>query len=275
MKKPVHNGHHKYERVSAPSGYEIYKCMMPGCSHYLPFLALAIGRLSHCWSCDGEVELTQEMVNKWKTVKPRCEKCKKERKLAIQALKDVPMIEEGQFFNQTKKEKQNDQRKLRKRIKTNQGDRLVAVLNVVQRFFPKVEQVIDANYRALIDVTQKDASSKAIKDHTGCAMAIACKRKFHLDGVIISRSVAYLIKGTRARRFKVPESISREVVSFDRGSGFTPGKYELAAVPNSMKQGYREGKPERPAKRDGKPSRPRHLTTNVRSVLGGQRPEDE
>ncbi len=91
-----------------------------------------------------------------------------------------------------------------------------------------------------IEVTPRDASSKAVRDHNGCAMAVACKRALKLDGVIISRSIAYLIKGDHATRFKLPESISREVVSFDRGAGFAVGKYELERVPKTSRLGYRE-----------------------------------
>ena len=148
-------------------------------------------------------------------------------------------------------------------------------MNIVRKFFPKVKTVVDANRNALIEVTQKDASSKAVRDHNGCAMAVACKRKFHLDGVIISRSTAYLIKGVQARRFKLPESVSREVVSFDRGGEFAIGRYELSAVPESSRLGARTGRPKDKANRDGKPKRFRHLTTHVRSVLGGKRPDDE
>lgn len=150
----------------------------------------------------------------------------------------------------------------------------MSALKVVQKFFPKVQSIVDANRNALIEVTAKDASSRAVKDHSGCAMAVACKRKFHLDGVIISRSVAYLVKGKQARRFKLPESVSREVVSFDRGSGFAPGKYELAKVPPCAILGARpENRPR--SDRNTQPKRKRHITTNVRSVLGGKKPDDE
>ncbi len=152
----------------------------------------------------------------------------------------------------------------------------MAVLNVVRRFFPQVTSVVDATHNAAIEVTAKDASSKAVKDHNGCAMAVACKRKFHLDGVIISRSVAYLVKGKQARRFKLPESVSREVVSFDRGASFAPVKYTLSAVPDSGKMNARTGRVD---KRTGTgpsvPKRFRHLTAHVRSVLGGVKPEDD
>lgn len=155
------------------------------------------------------------------------------------------------------------------RVKTS------GALNVVRKFFPQVTTVVDANRNASIEVTSKDAASKAVRDHNGCAMAVACKRKFHLDGVIISRSVAYLVKGTQARRFKLPESVSREVISFDRGAQFAIGKYELAAVPPASRLGVRLGRPSNSKEGKGQIKKNRHFTTNVRSVLGGQRPEDE
>ncbi len=151
----------------------------------------------------------------------------------------------------------------------------LGALNIVKKFFPSVEVVVDAHRNAAIEVTAKDSSSRAVRDHKACAMAVACKRKFHLDGVIISRSVAYLIKGKRARRFMLPDSISREVVSFDRGGGFAPGKYELSSVPPRNQMGARPKRVEENVKRDGKPKRFKHLTTNVRSVLGGVKPEGE
>ena len=91
----------------------------------------------------------------------------------------------------------------------------MAAINIVKKFFPNVTRVVDASRNASIEVTTKDSQSKAVKDHNDCAMAVACKRKFHLDGVIISRTTAYLVKGTQARRFKLPSSVSREIVSFD------------------------------------------------------------
>lgn len=150
----------------------------------------------------------------------------------------------------------------------------MSAINVVRKFFPKVNIVVDSSRNAMIEVTKADAGSRAVKDHSACAMAVACKRKFHLDGVIISRTIAYLIKGKQARRFHLPESVSREVVSFDRGSGFSPGKYELSRIPPMSRLGVHAAG----VVSGNKSSAPRakaHFTTNVRSVLGGKRPDDE
>lgn len=143
-------------------------------------------------------------------------------------------------------------------------------LLVVQKFFPKVEIVVDAVCPALIEVTAKDANSKAVMDHVACAMAVACKRKFHLDGVLIARSIAYLVKGKRARRFFVPPSVSREVTSFDRGAAFMPGKYMLSAICKTARLGADRGrnKPTGPHSN----SKPifRHVTSKIRTTLSGE-----
>jgi hypothetical protein len=95
-----------------------------------------------------------------------------------------------------------------------------------------------------------------------------------LDGVIISRSTAYLVKGKKARRFRMTPAAAREVVSFDRGAGFAPGVYILGAVTKSARMGRQQGSSTRTTG-NGKPKQFRHLTVNVRTVLGGAKPEDE
>ena len=150
----------------------------------------------------------------------------------------------------------------------------MTTLKTVQKFFPNVTSIIDASRIAMVEVTERDSSSKAVKQHTACAMAVACKRKFNLDGVIISRSLAYLIKGKQARRFLLPESVKREIISFDRGSTFEPGLYELAVVSESLRMDAKKRPTNRDrGKRGTKPKRFRHLTKNVRQVLGGQKPD--
>src|SRR6266404_4466801 len=103
-------------------------------------------------------------------------------------------------------------------------------LELVRKFFPEVTRVEDSGRNSIIEVTKKDETIAKKKSHKTCAMAVACKRKFDLDGVIISVNRAYLIKDKVARRYMLPESVSREVVSFDRDAGFEPGEYELQKV---------------------------------------------
>ena len=149
-------------------------------------------------------------------------------------------------------------------------------LRIVQRFFPSVATVNDGTKKTVIEVTTKDAASKAVRDYGHCVMAVACKRQLKLDGVIISRAIAYMIKGTQATRYTLPPSVSREIVSFDRGATFEPGTYELAAICKSKRLGSQRGRHLDPGReRTGKNVRSRHVTTNIRQVLGGQKPADE
>jgi len=144
---------------------------------------------------------------------------------------------------------------------------MATALQVVRKFFPNVKSVKDATSNARIEVTKADEANSKKKSHKTCAMAVACKRKFHLDGVIISANMGYLIKGTQARRFELPPSVRSEVVSFDRGGGFEPGEYELS------KPSHKIGTP-RPHGNSDKRTRPerkfRHKTGGIRISLGSK-----
>jgi hypothetical protein len=141
-------------------------------------------------------------------------------------------------------------------------------LSVVQRYFPKVKEVADADKRIEIEVTAHDSKSAAVRNHESCAMAVACKRKTHADGVIVSLQTAYVIKGEVAYRYHVPDSVQREIVSFDREAGFAPGQYELAPFSPSHRLG--EEKPKGPHKTTGKAPRFHHHTSGIRTVLGSK-----
>jgi putative transposase len=112
-------------------------------------------------------------------------------------------------------------------VLNSKGEKMPSALSIVQRFFPEVSSVVDARADQEIEVTKRDTSLATVKNHKQCAMAVACKRKFELDGVVISIHTAYLVKGRQATRYLLPESVSREVVSFDRNGGFSAGEYTL------------------------------------------------
>src|SRR5437868_1936070 len=93
-------------------------------------------------------------------------------------------------------------------------------LQIVQKYFPSVETVTDADDDLTLEVAPDDSKEGAIKDHAHCAFARACQRKFKARGVLISVNTAYIIMKGGAVRYKLPESVSREIVSFDRKGGF-------------------------------------------------------
>ena len=78
-----------------------------------------------------------------------------------------------------------------------------------------------------VSVSKKDCETAKKLNPSECALAQAAKKELHADGVIIGMSTSYIIKGKRALRFATPESVSREIISFDRHQDFAPGEYYL------------------------------------------------
>ncbi len=137
----------------------------------------------------------------------------------------------------------------------------------IRKSFPHVNHVVDATEDIDIKVTKVDTSSKAVRNHRECALAHACKRAMAADGAIINVTSAYVIKGDIATRYSLPESISREIVSFDREAGFEPGDYHLHTPPPSGKLGNPKRTGSRTyAKGNGKTVPAYHFTEGVRRV---------
>jgi hypothetical protein len=120
----------------------------------------------------------------------------------------------------------------------------------IARDFPQVKHIVDATEQLQVEVAAYDRVTGKVKNPQDCAMARACRRKFGLDGAIISLASAYLIKGDTAVRYKVPATLAREVVTFDRNKNFAPGTYLLGCFAPSNRLGVphhktRNGKSER------------------------------
>jgi len=143
-------------------------------------------------------------------------------------------------------------------------------LSIVKKFFPNVSSVADAKKPVHVEVTKKDSSSSTVKNHKGCAMAVACKRTFKLDGVIISVNRAYLVQGDKAVRYSLPESVSREVVSFDRQAGFAEGEYALVVPPKSRPSTKRPKDMKRHGESEGYEPTFHHHTDGIRAAIGSK-----
>lgn len=145
-----------------------------------------------------------------------------------------------------------------------------SALKFVQDRFPQVRTAVDADKPIQIEVLPEDVKQSTRKNHRACAMAVACKRSMHLDGIIVSVKVAWLIKGKKATRYTIPPSVSREITSFDRGAGFMPGTYQLSRPSSTHRLGNGHvGGPD-PRNREKARKRPavRHYTTGIRAILG-------
>jgi hypothetical protein len=153
-----------------------------------------------------------------------------------------------------------------KKLATRQ--RRITLPRSVRRMFPNVKHAFDADKPVEISVYRKDCKGAKKLNPSECALARAGKRELHADGVIIGMSSSYVIKGDTAVRFQTPESVSREIVSFDRHQDFAPGDYYL--TPKSPAARFGEGR-NKPSKHggDGKPRRIKHTSARVRVLPKG------
>ena len=140
-------------------------------------------------------------------------------------------------------------------------------LIVVHRFFPKVKTVKDATSSILVEVTKRDQTVSKRSRHNECAMAVACRRATKADGIIISRSTAYVVKRNTATRYLVPERVSREIVSFDRGADFAAGTYTLSKPDPSCLIGMVKRSPDDRHTGSGAKHVSHHATTGIRTSL--------
>jgi hypothetical protein len=146
---------------------------------------------------------------------------------------------------------------------------MASAISIVKQFFPKVTKVNDADKPMTIEVTKADNNSAQVRNHNACAMAVACKRKMKLDGVIVSIATIYTIKGDTATRYRVPQSVSREIVSFDRDAGFAEGEYRMTKPITKLGEHKGVGGHVKSAPGSLK-KRFRHMTTGIRSTLGSK-----
>lgn len=142
-------------------------------------------------------------------------------------------------------------------------------LATVQKFFSEVVSVDDASKDVTVEVTKADNQNGMVKSHKTCAMAVCVKRTLKADGVIIAVRTAYVVYGDKAVRYRLPESIAREIVSFDRKAGFAVGTYKLNAPCKSEKLGHPSGDhSNRNGNRPPGKFRFMHHTSGIRTVLG-------
>lgn len=108
--------------------------------------------------------------------------------------------------------------------------------------------VYDADAPLMLDIGQADIHSRWRKFPDKCAVAEACKRQLHVTRALAYRSRLYVLhdEGTAKahwKRYQMPETVRNEVITFDKGGGFTPGTYRIPTMPPSKIAGapYRGG----------------------------------
>src|SRR5437660_12745872 len=89
------------------------------------------------------------------------------------------------------------------------------MLTLLRKHWPGVRQVVDATRKLYIHVEPEDVDGASPRDAANCVMARACKREQEVDAVLVFSSRAYILQGTVATRFDVPETMTRETAVAD------------------------------------------------------------
>lgn len=122
--------------------------------------------------------------------------------------------------------------------------------------------LIDATKDLEICVTKSDVSRSRKNDPSNCAAANSLKRVLETE-VEVHISRTYVKEGKKWVRYITPQSVQREITSFDRGSSFEPGEYNLKAPSKACRLGSSRSTGERTG--EGTSNKPKyHITANIR-----------
>lgn len=119
--------------------------------------------------------------------------------------------------------------------------------------------IIDSDNDLEINITKNDVLRAKRNEPANCAAAIATKRILGKD-VEVHISRTYVKSNKKWIRYLTPESIAREIVSFDRAGIFDPGNYIFKTPTISQ----RLGNPRSGHQISGKKNRKQHSTNNIR-----------
>lgn len=109
-------------------------------------------------------------------------------------------------------------------------------------------RVVDATKPLRLSITDEDCKYGNKKEHHTCAAAVALLRQGEGAEVRVHVSRAYVKRGRKWVRYKVPASMRAEIIAFDRGGTFSPGEFVLSPVQDSVKLGKPKAKDYRPYK---------------------------
>jgi hypothetical protein len=126
--------------------------------------------------------------------------------------------------------------------------------------------VVDADQRMTLHIMPNDIEKANKKNPALCAAARAAQRELGTDvRVFLTRT--YVKHAKKWVRFLTPQSVGREIVSFDRGATFEPGEYTFTPAPPAARLGVVRSPTPKNRQREGTTARTakaRHVTGNIR-----------
>jgi hypothetical protein len=89
---------------------------------------------------------------------------------------------------------------------------------------------IDAVKPLAVEVTAQDIKLAKAKNSKECALSRAVKRNMPVKAAYFLRTIAWLEFKNKMVRYRLPPSIQKEIVSFDRNKMMSTGEYVLSPV---------------------------------------------
>lgn len=128
--------------------------------------------------------------------------------------------------------------------------------------------VVDSKKKVVLTVTPLDVKKGRVKSPDACAVAIACVRQLGCKQAVVHATRTYLRIDMKWTRYFSPAAIKNELIAFDRGGKFEPGKYTLEPIPQSQREGEYAKRGYEANKSRRRISRKNHMTPNIRSHQG-------
>lgn len=130
---------------------------------------------------------------------------------------------------------------------------------------------VDADRPLMLDVRAVDVGKAKSRDPRRCAFARACKRIYRARQAFFFRTVAWLQFDDRLERYFLPESMQKELVSFDRSGTIASGTYRLSPpVPSQTLEAIQTRSEKRPGRHEPRGGDIKrkfvHRTTDIRGL---------
>lgn len=104
---------------------------------------------------------------------------------------------------------------------------------IAQRALDLGKTMIDADEAIDITITAADIRGGKPSSPSHCAIARAVRRVLpETKNVFVFRSTVWVEDDSYLIRYKLPGSLQKEIVCFDRAKKFEPGDYYLGSAPN-------------------------------------------
>lgn len=97
--------------------------------------------------------------------------------------------------------------------------------------------VVDSTKHVAVVVTDHDVVNAKKANSKHCALSRAAMRVPGINAAYFFLTTAYLEYDDKIVRFKLPSSVQKEIVSFDRAQKFASGLYVLTPVSQSLTRG--------------------------------------